>query len=422
MAPKRAPANLAAGFGLQACEIIHDYPRTPEYERLASEEIRIITLEAPGVLSVQRVKLSERPEYYALSYCWGEAKDLQPVQINNHRRLLRGHVISMLDTLHRKYGKIQVWIDMICIKQNDLEEKDRQVRQMDTVYRSATAVHAWIGESNDSTRFAFDILLKFKDWNRQQPDSDSESDLFSEMESHRATRFLHHYAATTGLIPAPKTRHGVYQGDEIDWLRPLSSRPYWRRLWIVQELILAQFVWVHCGEQHIDLLDIHPFCFNNAVFGSKDPDAPASRFDDGSLDSMESNEGFFILQSIVRHQETSQRRDDWDRQLNLPRRITVGQAVDTFVQLQRCKDPKDKVYALRALVDKWGKIKVDYQQSTCSLYRDLCRCERLRHVWPESHTQLFREDWREPMRKAMGLSRVRVWSGEFTDWFKNLTH
>jgi hypothetical protein len=34
-------------------------------------------------------------------------------------------------------------------------------------------------------------------------------------------------------------------------------RPYWRRIWIVQELVLAKVVVVCCGDRSIDFDDIY---------------------------------------------------------------------------------------------------------------------------------------------------------------------
>jgi hypothetical protein len=45
--------------------------------------------------------------------------------------------------------------------------------------------------------------------------------------------------------------------EEFNWLRPLYVRPYWGRVWIVQELVLAKVVVVCCGDKSIDFDDIY---------------------------------------------------------------------------------------------------------------------------------------------------------------------
>jgi hypothetical protein len=45
--------------------------------------------------------------------------------------------------------------------------------------------------------------------------------------------------------------------EEFNWIRPLYVRPYWRRVWIVQELVLAKVVVVCCGDKFIDFDDIY---------------------------------------------------------------------------------------------------------------------------------------------------------------------
>lgn len=58
--------------------------------------------------------------------------------------------------LRLKPGKSRyLWIDAICINQDDIAEKNSQVAMMAEIYKKATRVNIWLGESNRLSRFIF---------------------------------------------------------------------------------------------------------------------------------------------------------------------------------------------------------------------------------------------------------------------------
>lgn len=48
--------------------------------------------------------------------------------------------------------------DVVCINQTDLDERSQQVNLMGDVYRSASHVLAWLGESDEDASMAIDFL------------------------------------------------------------------------------------------------------------------------------------------------------------------------------------------------------------------------------------------------------------------------
>ncbi|OTA53894.1 HET-domain-containing protein [Hypoxylon sp. EC38] len=86
------------------------------------------------------------------------------------------------------------WIGAICIDQSNVGEKTEQVSRMEKTYRSATTIAAWLGQPSESQ-------------NKERTGRDHTSKLSS-------PSFV----------------------DEI------ISSPYWSRMWIVQELILAKTI------------------------------------------------------------------------------------------------------------------------------------------------------------------------------------
>jgi hypothetical protein len=56
-----------------------------------------------------------------------------------------------------------LWVDAMCINQNDPDEKSEQVPMMGEIYRRATKVYAWLGEADRQIDCVFDVLQEFRD-------------------------------------------------------------------------------------------------------------------------------------------------------------------------------------------------------------------------------------------------------------------
>jgi hypothetical protein len=132
-----------------------------------------------------------------------------------------------------------LWVDAICINQQDDDEKSKQVAMMGRIYNEAQKVYAWLGEGNRQSDCVFDVLKEYQVQRaRTVVSSDRQMfwDIFEE------------------IVENNPEEHSM---DEFLWLRPLSERRYWRRVWIVQELVLAKTVVVCCGDRSIDFDDIY---------------------------------------------------------------------------------------------------------------------------------------------------------------------
>jgi hypothetical protein len=65
------------------------------------------------------------------------------------------------------------------------------------------------------------------------------------------------YQDKAGSLPVGSGLDDDMLHEEFNWLRPLYVRPYWRRVWIVQELVLAKVVVICCGDKSINFDDIY---------------------------------------------------------------------------------------------------------------------------------------------------------------------
>jgi hypothetical protein len=104
----------------------------------------------------------------------------------------------------------RIWVDAICINQNDISEKNIEVKRMGEIYRKASRVISWLGEEVDQSTETMEFMSTV-------------GRVFSHSASNSISRsFLErfHIDAAIGI-----TR--------------LLSRPYWSRIWITQEICLG---------------------------------------------------------------------------------------------------------------------------------------------------------------------------------------
>ncbi|KAJ4372098.1 hypothetical protein N0V83_003871 [Neocucurbitaria cava] len=137
----------------------------PPSSRLVNDQLRIITLDGATIGDrlvghVQTYNFSNAPAYYALSYTWGDEPDLHPISLNGSTRFIRSNLFHALQRIRLRSGGIHVWIDSICIRQEDEMEKKSQVKQMAKIYKNATGVMVWLGEKDSTSNLALNLIEK----------------------------------------------------------------------------------------------------------------------------------------------------------------------------------------------------------------------------------------------------------------------
>ncbi|KAF4996500.1 hypothetical protein FDECE_12416 [Fusarium decemcellulare] len=191
------------------------------YSPISAEraEIRLLVIE-PGAWEeplecrLQQAVLSEKPPYEALSYTWGDASDKRPITLNGYSWQVTANLECALRSLRQQDKPRTTWIDALCINQEDLEEKAEQVPKMWDIYTSATNVVAWLGPAGDDGDAAMEAI----------------QDIATKLEA-----MLDDLDPNIG--PDNLLRAGI-DVSQIDWSSIWSflNRPYWRRIWVIQEL------------------------------------------------------------------------------------------------------------------------------------------------------------------------------------------
>lgn len=81
--------------------------------------------------------LDEHPVYYALSYIWGSRSAPLPVYVNGQEHYIRANLWSFLKHAQEVCSSEYLWIDAMCINQENLVERSDQVQLMSRIYSGA---------------------------------------------------------------------------------------------------------------------------------------------------------------------------------------------------------------------------------------------------------------------------------------------
>jgi hypothetical protein len=138
-------------------------PNAYEYEPLPPGHLRLLKLtrlapkgdaDTSPIWSILTVPVlatnGPRIPYEALSYIWGSLSTTYPLTLDNGQVLQVHHNLhEALPYLAKRPFNLPLWIDAVCINQQDQAEKFAQIRIMSDVYQQATRVLVWLGSGGD---------------------------------------------------------------------------------------------------------------------------------------------------------------------------------------------------------------------------------------------------------------------------------
>ena len=245
------------------------FPRY-EYQTLPSAtSIRLLDIvslrpdsgDIEGKLHGVDLASSPQPKYMALSYTWELAKldtdtlerPEDPAIVIDKQRLPIGQ--NLYDFLKQALAFNEdepndpdevhlLWIDAVCVNQQDLAERSAQVILMRYVYGSAAHVIVWLGQHDLHSRIALPLIASFAEL-----DIDDELDHF-DMFQIRVPSDLELYE-----------KHRMKPLSLDDWksVRAFYSRHWFHRLWTVQEVAMAKDAGALCGDTFVKWEDILQF-------------------------------------------------------------------------------------------------------------------------------------------------------------------
>lgn len=176
------------------------------------------------VCEIRTVDMKASPgfKYHALSYVWGDGtptKEIFLQDIETHQRYLQPLHENLWKFLHQiwkqgfaeyearpiKTHPLLIWTDALCINQKDVQEKAQQIPRMGTIYSQAMEVLVWLGMEPELQ----DELKSLRDCGDNVGFYEALN--ISRLDASRDTSLCH-----------------------------LAKHSYWRRIWVVQEIVLAR--------------------------------------------------------------------------------------------------------------------------------------------------------------------------------------
>lgn len=98
------------------------------------------------------INLDDCPRFTALSYVWGTYAPISHFIIcDNVKVNIPSNCHSALRHLRKKLGKLTIWLDSVCINQDDQDEKLQQIPLMGDIYSKAESVYVWLGDGTPGT-------------------------------------------------------------------------------------------------------------------------------------------------------------------------------------------------------------------------------------------------------------------------------
>ena len=172
----------------------------------------------------------KRRSYEALSYTWHTQTLSKTIFCDSKILHVTQNVYDALHALRRTTTSRMLWIDAICINQADIEERSHQVALMRLVYNRATLVISWIGKETENTALAFHMIDKIvSDHISADLSLKSAPDAIWEERAMDAMGLPH------------------FPSDEWAALAKFFESPYFRRIWVVQEVVVSSNAIVRCG-------------------------------------------------------------------------------------------------------------------------------------------------------------------------------
>lgn len=320
------------------------------YQRLndASKQIRLFYLDPESrnvnlTGTIKIVRLQSAPVFETLSYAWGQPELISSISIDGRRPL--GITANLEEALHRLRlpdRSRTLWIDAICINQDNVEERNFQVRLMHSIFSSSVRTIAFLGSEAGHSAMIPEVNMRF---GAISPDL-----------THQDVEDASEYSIVG--IPDP--------GDQ-SWqaLTAFFSRAWFRRVWVFQEAIVSKQVLITCGNWSCPLETLAPLLklvklgiaghLVNQRYGEERSSELEFSYQ-ANFSGNEARSALTLFQAMLHHR---QRREE----------LRLG---NTLLECRHtaATDPRDHVYALLGLCfeREIDMLQPDYSQSLATAY------------------------------------------------------
>jgi hypothetical protein len=321
--------------------------------QLGSKRIRLVKIipGAPGrtiECETSSHFLDQAPSYTAVSYTWGCPLGFREILIGGRPHRVAKNLWRFLDQARRlrdvKHLTRWLWIDALSIDQSVPQEKLDQVGILSSIFRNAERMVIWLGPSYANGDLALAGVRPYS--------------------ANGALPGVRPYSTNKpGRAPEPLA------GQIWSALHGLCERPYWRRLWVYQELKSTWGPKLMCGKTIVALRGFQEFLLETLAIRSAD-----------KIDILRTSPAAKILKLV----------ED-------PAKISLLESIQETSHLL-CTDPRDKAYAILNLVHTGKRgIEADYTITVPVL---------LNRIMRNTHEMSPPESLRQVVKQCLELEKL----------------
>lgn len=354
------------------------WPDTPEgnpddaftHNHLPNGFIRLAKVSRNGTIDFGQFSLdSSIHPYVAVSYCWGApdppGTDAYIKYVDGRRVPVRRAVKNIIDRILVDMEECVIWIDGLCINQENFQEKNAQVARMSEIYSLAQKTLAWLGDADNYTTLAFETIES------------------SWMYTGEVLEALPPWA----IFEAPPVTQFL-TSDRVHAVMQLLNRSFFQRVWIIQELVLSKKIIFWCGQYQTIWQKLSAVACQLPIWSAH---FPGESF---AIPRSEDRQFIFTLDHLSSEAAPLRIDLDWGvgtpvglemipllRQLRLQ---TLGHSASgtglpnhniptmlSFTNSYDSTNPRDKIYALLSLAR--STLPIDYSQSVSEVYFNITK-------------------------------------------------
>jgi hypothetical protein len=257
--------------------------------------------------------------FEALSYTWGSPENPVTILLDGCPFSIGPNLFGALRALRHSSKPRFLWIDALCINQASIEERSREVQRMRDIYRKAFDVVVWLGEAADGSDDAMDLIA----------------------------------SSVPDRIPQI-----TFHNTDSRWsaLDKLVRRPWWNRVWCLQELAVA--LWgptIACGSKRVSWMQCFDTCRKLPLYWHQ--------------------QGLSAGEYYVYPDQKLTYKEHWAIRNQYPSQQLVLGFLLTRTLSWEATDPRDKIFGIVGLSCQEDReaIVPDYSLSTREVYKRTAR-------------------------------------------------
>lgn len=336
-APIGAPSNNVARWHRSSSPAPQKLGDTLfRYKPLERNEIRLLRI-LPGTspvinCEIIHTSLDNPQKYTAISYAWGDLEDTRCIILEGHEFPVTESLWQGLQRLRSSSTSVLLWADAVCINQRDTMERNYQVQSMTTIYSKAHETAVWLGPEDLNSVLAIQLLHKLVS------SDGSPAEIKETIMSHN---WRHHF-------------HGLVT---------LFGRDYWKRLWVVQEVINSSQLTVHCGNS---VLPWKTYVRASEILLEHKPDLIRAFMGESHSDGLNGNYPWEIFLCF--------RGPVGLRDIKFASFGSVGMLRALLHHRSKlCTEPRDRIYGILGVLsaEERSQFPVDYNISTIEVYTNV---------------------------------------------------